>query len=84
MIDELLAQLMFSKAGKEIRLTYISVGSPTQNVVEYVGVTNAIGAPTSAEVWYITRLEYDGTGCLNRARTLSVQKAWDDRASVLP
>lgn len=84
MIDELLAQLIFSKSGKEIRTTYTSVGSPAQNVIEYVGVTNAVNAPTSAEVWYITKLEYNGDGCLSRVRSLSVQKKWDDRASLFP
>ena len=81
-VNELLAQLIFSSTGKEVRAYYTLAG--LQNVIEYVGITNAINAATSAKVWFITKIEYDGNACFVRSRTLSTQQVLDDRATLFP
>lgn len=81
-IDELLAQVIFSASGKEVRIAYTTIN--TKKVIEYVGVTNAVNAATSAPCWFITKLEYDADPCVIRSRSLSPQKAWDDRATLFP
>jgi hypothetical protein len=83
-VDELLAQLVFSASGKDVRIAYTTAGTPVQTVIEYVGVTAAVNGPTDAEIWFITKLQYDSSACCIRARSLSVKKKWDDRASLFP
>lgn len=81
-VEELLAQLIFSASGKEVRIFYTTVG--TEKVIEYVGLSNSPGVPTSAARWFITKLEYDGTADPVRIRGLSIQNVLDDRASLFP
>lgn len=83
-VDELLAQLVFSASGKDVRIAYTTVGSPVQTVIEYVGVSAAMNGPTSADIWFITKLQYDAFGFVVRARSLSVKHPWDDRATLFP
>ena len=80
--EELLANLIISGTGVDIRAFWTTVG--TEKVIEYIGFTNAINAPTSAKCWFITKLEYNGTGDFQRARKLSVQNILDNRASLFP
>jgi hypothetical protein len=83
-IDELIVQLAFSASGKDVRIFYAMVGTPSVKRIEYVGVSNALNPPTSAKVWYITKLEYDSDACPIRARSLSTQEVLDDRATFFP
>lgn len=83
-VDELLAQLIFSASGKDVRIFYTTAGTPAVKVIEYVGITNAVGAATSVPVWFISKLEYDATACVIRVRSLSTQKILDDRATFFP
>jgi len=80
--EELLANLIISGTGVDIRAFWTTVG--TEKVIEYIGFTNAINAPTSAKCWFITKLEYNGTADFQRARKLSVQNILDNRASLFP
>jgi len=80
--EELLANLLISGTGVEIRAFWKTIG--TDNVIEYIGFTHAINAPTSAKRWFITKLEYDGTAQFVRARKLSTQEILDDRVSLFP
>ena len=72
---------LFSASGQEARLAY--TGTAPNKRVEYMGMS-PINSPTSAERWYISKVEYDGDGCPIRIRNLSVQRAWDDRATLFP
>lgn len=83
-VDELIAQLIFSASGKDVRIFYTTVGSPAEKVIEYVGLSNSVGAPTSDARWFITKLEYDGTADPVRVRSLSTQQVLDDRVSLFP
>jgi len=80
--EELLANLIISGTGVEIRAFWKTIG--TDNVIEYIGFTNAVNAPTSAKCWFVTKLEYDGTAQFVRARKLSTQEILDNRVSLFP
>jgi hypothetical protein len=81
--EELLTNLLISGTGVEIRAFWTTIA--TEDVIEYIGFTNAVNAPTSAKCWFVTKLEYDGTGKkFMRARKLSVQNVLDDRVSLFP
>lgn len=80
--EELIANLILSGTGVEIRAFWKTIG--TENVIEYIGFTNAVNAPTSAKAWYVTKLEYDGTAQFVRARKLSTQEILDNRVSLFP
>lgn len=82
--DELIAQVAFSASGKDVRLFYGMVGTPSVKRLEYVGMSNAVNAATSAKVWFITKIEYDIDACPIRVRSLSTQQVLDDRASFFP
>jgi hypothetical protein len=80
--EELLANILISGTGVEIRAFWKTIG--TDNVIEYIGFTNAVNAPTSAKCWFVTKLEYDGTAQFVRARKLSTQEILDNRVSLFP
>ena len=84
--EELLANLILSGTGVEIRAFYktIVVGSTPEDVIEYIGFTHAVNAPTSADCWFVTKLEYDGTAKFIRARKLSTKNVLDNRVSLFP
>ena len=81
-VSELITQIAFSASGKDVRLFYTLVS--LKKVVEYIGVSNALNAPTSAKVWYITKVEYDSDPCVVRVRSLSTQEVLDNKASFFP
>lgn len=64
----------------EVRVENDANGNPL-----YVGRSPIINAATSATVWYITKLHYDGNNFLNRVQIpdsgRSFMYAWDSRAS---
>jgi hypothetical protein len=80
--EELIANLLISGMGVDIRAFYTTIG--TDSYIEYIGFTNALNAPTSAKCWFITKLQYDGSGNFVRARKLSTQEILDNRASLFP
>lgn len=80
--EELIANLIISGTGVEVRAFWKTIG--TENVIEYIGFTNAVNAATSAKCWFITKLEYDGTAQFVRVRKLAVQNILDDRVSLFP
>lgn len=80
--EELLANLILSGTGVEIRAFYKTIG--TEDVIEYIGFTHAVNAPTSADCWFVTKLEYDGTAKFIRARKLSTRGVLDNRVSLFP
>lgn len=80
--EELLANLILSGTGVEIRAYYKTIGA--EDVIEYIGFTHAVNAPTSADCWFVTKLEYDETAKFVRARKLSTKNVLDNRVSLFP
>jgi len=79
---EIWALQQFSASGSDVRMAYTTVGDDTK--LQYIGVSPAIDAPTSAEAWYIGKIYYDKNGCMIRFVKLSIQKKWDDRGTIFP
>lgn len=79
--NELLAQLILSSTGTDLRMTHITgaLGNP---VLEYFGSTATLDTPTDVERWFISKAEYDSNECMIRLRRISQQKKWTERASL--
>lgn len=79
---EIWALQQFSASGSDVRMSYTTVNSET--VLEYIGVSPAIDAPTSGASWYIGKLYYDANACMIRFVKLATQGIWDNRALLFP
>jgi len=79
---EIWALQQFSASGSDVRMYYTTVGEDTK--LEYIAVSPAIDAPTSAAAWYIGKLYYNGSGCMTRFVKLAIQNILDDRATLFP
>jgi len=79
---EIWALQVFSAVGSDMRVFYKTIDSTKH--IEYIGVTPAVNAATSAKVWFIGKLYYDVDGCMTRFIKLSTQQVLDDRVALFP
>ena len=80
---EIWALQQFSASGSDVRMFYTTI--LTDEKLEYIAVSPAIDAPTSAKCWFIGKLYYSGvTGCMLRFVKLSTQEILDSKGSLFP
>jgi len=73
---------LFSASGSDIRMFYTTIDS--EQKLQYIAVSPAVNASTSAKVWFIGKLYYNGDGCMSRFIKLSTQQILDDKADFFP